>query len=69
MPSIAVIVQVRREYLSHLDRPVRALAVCSDETAGHVDVERDPDLAADANTKASRTLAARATLADPGAAC
>jgi len=47
VPSIALIAQVRREYLSHIDRPVRTLAVCSDATAGHVDVERDPNLAAD----------------------
>ena len=42
VPSIALIAQVRREYLSHIGRPVRSLAVCSDETAGHVDIERDP---------------------------
>lgn len=47
VPSIALIAQVRREYLSHINRPVRTLAVCSDATAGHVDVEQDPNLAAD----------------------
>ena len=47
VPSIALITQVRREYLSHIGRQVRTLAVCSDTTAGHVDVERDPNLAAD----------------------
>ena len=47
VPSIALIAQVRREYLSHIVRPVRTLAVCSDATAGHVNIERDPDLAAD----------------------
>ena len=47
VPSIALIAQVRREYLSHIDRPVRTLAVCSDKTAGHVDAEEDPDLARD----------------------
>ena len=47
VPSIALIAQVRREYLSHVGRPVRTLAVCSDATAGHVDVEQDPNLAAD----------------------
>ena len=41
VPSIALIAQVRREYLSHIGRPVRSLAVCSDETAGHVDIERE----------------------------
>ena len=47
VPSIALITQVRREYLANIGRRVRTLAVCSDTTAGHVDVERDPDLAAD----------------------
>ena len=47
VPSISLIAQVRREYLSHIGRPVRTLAVCSDATAGHVDIERDPDIAAD----------------------
>lgn len=47
VPSIALITQVRREYLAHIGRPVCTLAVCSDTTAGHIDVERDPDLAAD----------------------
>ena len=47
VPSIALIAQVRREYLSHIGHPVRTLAVCSDTTAGHVDIERDPNLAAD----------------------
>ena len=47
VPSIALICQVRRGYLAQIGQPVRTLAVCSDATAGHVDVERDPDLAAD----------------------
>ena len=37
VPSIALIAQVRREYLSHIGRPARTLAVCSNATAGHVD--------------------------------
>ncbi len=58
VPSIALIAQVRREYLSHLGLPVRALAVCSDETAGHVDAERDPDLAADPTRDTGQVRAA-----------
>ena len=34
-PSIALVAQIRREFLQHADRPLRALAVCSDETAGY----------------------------------
>ena len=58
VPSIALIAQVRSEYLSHIGRPVRTLAVCSDVTAGHVDVERDPDIAADPTLDAGQVRAA-----------
>ena len=34
-PSIALVAQIRREYLTHSKRQIRALAVCSDPTAGH----------------------------------
>ena len=34
-PSIALVAQIRREYLQHAQAPVRALAVCSDKTAGY----------------------------------
>ena len=34
-PSIALVAQIRREYLQHAEVGVRALAVCSDETAGY----------------------------------
>ena len=34
-PSIALVAQIRREYLQHATQPIRALAVCSDETAGY----------------------------------
>ena len=34
-PSIALVAQIRREYLLNADNPIRALAVCSDETAGY----------------------------------
>ena len=33
-PSIALVAQIRREYLQHAIHPLRALAVCSDQTAG-----------------------------------
>ena len=34
-PSIALVAQIRREYLQNAKKPIRALAVCSDETAGY----------------------------------
>ena len=34
-PSIALVAQIRREYLQYADAPIRALAVCSDQTAGY----------------------------------
>ena len=34
-PSIALVAQIRREFLNHAHRRVRALAVCSDRTAGY----------------------------------
>ena len=34
-PSIALVAQIRREYLQHAQTPIRALAVCSDQTAGY----------------------------------
>ena len=37
-PSIALVAQIRREYLQNANKSIRPLAVCSDETAGY-----DPD--------------------------
>ncbi len=34
-PSIALVAQIRREYLRNATNAIRALAVCSDETAGY----------------------------------
>ena len=34
-PSIALVAQIRREYLQHSTRGIRPLAVCSDQTAGY----------------------------------
>ena len=50
-PSIALVAQLRREYLQHADKPIRALAVCSDETAGY-----DPKKESSRNTAADPTL-------------
>ena|GEM_PF-384330 len=35
-PSIALVAQLRREYLVHATQPIRSLSVCSDQTAGHL---------------------------------
>ena len=50
-PSIALVAQIRREYLQHATTPLRALAVCSDETAGY-----DPKKESSRNTAADPTL-------------
>ena len=50
-PSIALVAQIRREYLQHAKADIRALAVCSDETAGY-----DPKKESTRNTAADPTL-------------
>ena len=50
-PSIALVAQIRREYLQHAEANIRALAVCSDETAGY-----DPKKESTRNTAADPTL-------------
>ncbi len=50
-PSIALVAQIRREYLQHAETDIRALAVCSDETAGY-----DPRKESSRNTAADPTL-------------
>ena len=50
-PSIALVAQIRREYLQHAAAGLRALAVCSDETAGY-----DPKKESSRNTAADPTL-------------
>ena len=50
-PSIALVAQIRREYLQHAETDLRALAVCSDETAGY-----DPQKESSRNTAADPTL-------------
>ena len=50
-PSIALVAQIRREYLQNAEEPIRALAVCSDETAGY-----DPRKEGVRNTATDPTL-------------
>ena len=50
-PSIALVAQIRREYLQHAEGPIRALAVCSDETAGY-----DPKKESSRNTASDPTV-------------
>ena len=50
-PSIALVAQIRREYLQNADKRIRALAVCSDETAGY-----DPKKESTRNTANDPTL-------------
>ena len=50
-PSIALVAQIRREYLQHAKKEIRALAVCSDETAGY-----NPKKESTRNTAADPTL-------------
>ena len=50
-PSIALVAQIRREYLQQANTDIRALAVCSDDTAGY-----DPKKESTRNTAADPTL-------------
>ena len=50
-PSIALVAQIRREYLQNADSDIRTLAVCSDETAGY-----DPKKEGSRNTANDPTL-------------
>jgi len=44
-PSIALVAQLRREFLAYSQKPMRAIAVCSDVTAGSgSDLSSDPTL-------------------------
>ena len=51
-PSIALVAQLRREFLANRRKPLKALAVCSDETAG-----QDRDLSQDQTADLSRAKA------------
>jgi len=50
-PSIALVAQIRREYLQNAKDSIRALAVCSDETAGY-----DPKKEGSRNTAKDPTV-------------
>ena len=50
-PSIALVAQIRREYLQHAETSIRALAVCSDETAGYDPKREDAGSAQDDPTR------------------
>ena len=50
-PSIALVAQIRREYLQYTEKTIRALAVCSDETAGY-----DPKKEGSRNATADPTV-------------
>ena len=50
-PSIALVAQIRREYLQHSAKGLRALAVCSDATAGY-----DPRKEGSRNTASDPTV-------------
>ena len=50
-PSIALVAQIRREYLQQANAAIRALAVCSDDTAGY-----DPKKESTRNTANDPTL-------------
>ena len=58
-PSIALVAQIRREYLQNAKNPIRPLAVCSDETAGY-----DPKKEDKRNTAEDPTLDNSNTSAD-----
>ena len=46
-PSIALVAQIRREYLQHAESPLRVLAVCSDQTAGYDPKQEDKKVGSD----------------------
>lgn len=69
-PSIALVAQIRREYLQHAESQLRALAVCSDETAGYdVSKEDKRDTATDPTVDNSNVSASEVkglVTTDPG---
>ena len=70
-PSIALVAQIRREYLQYAQSRLRALAVCSDETAGYCpakegarDTASDPTLD---NSNVSASVVKGKVTTDPSA--
>ena len=57
-PSIALVAQLRREFLNHAHRGIRALAVCSDQTAGYNPAHEDVARYADDPTRDSSHVSA-----------
>ncbi len=57
-PSIALVAQIRREYLQNAKVPMRVMSVCSDQTAGYdAKPERPMDLTADPTQDGSNASA------------
>ena len=63
-PSIALVAQLRREFLIHSSRPLVALAVCSDQTAARGS-DLSKDQTADLSRASARDVKGRVTT-DPG---
>ena len=63
-PSIALVAQLRREFLIHSSRPLVALAVCSDQTAAHGS-DLSKDQTADLSQASARDVKGRVTT-EPG---
>ncbi len=59
-PSIALVAQIRREYLNHAELPLRVLAVCSDQTAGYSAKQEDRNVGSDDPTVDKGNLRASA---------
>ena len=59
-PSIALVAQLRREFLMHGSRPLVALAVCSDQTAARGS-DLSKDQAADLSRASARDVKGRVT--------
>ena len=59
-PSIALVAQIRREYLNHAELPLRVLAVCSDQTAGYSPKQEDRNIGSDDPTVDKGNLRASA---------
>ena len=59
-PSIALVAQIRREYMNHAELPPRVLAVCSDQTAGYNARREDKNIGSDDPTVDKGNLRASA---------
>ena len=59
-PSIALVAQIRREYLQHAASDLRVLAVCSDQTAGYDPKQEEKSLDPDDPTRDKSNVSASA---------